>query len=108
MGLKPEDYSEETWDMLTHGVLRREEIGYLKLITIVAAIISAGKIAAGAETGESLKEALKDLRSALFPEIKEGLLAKAAKNVKILEEEFKKGPLKVKAREYSTTRRKKR
>ena len=107
-GLVPANYSEDTWELMIHGTSRREEVEYLKLLTIVSAIISAGRMAAGAEAGDSLSQAFQNLRGALFPEIKAGLLAKAEKNVKILEDEFKKGPLKVKAREYSTTRRKKR
>ena len=77
-------------------------------MVIVSAIITAGRMAAGAEAGDSLSSAFKELRGALFPEIKVNLMAKAEKNVKILEEEYKRGPLKVQSREYSTKKRKKR
>jgi len=93
---------------MTYGMARREEVEYLKLVTIVSAIISAGKIAGGGDPGDSLRNTLKDLRSSLFPEIQAGLIATAEKNVKILEEEYKRGPLKVKAREYAKRKKRQR
>ena len=93
---------------MTYGISRREELEYIKIMAIVSAIVTAGRVAAGADAGDSLQNALKELRSAMFPEIKAGLLEKAEKNLKLLEQEYQKGPMKVKAREYSTKRRRKR
>ena len=87
---------------------RREEVDYLKLTVLVSAIITAGKIASGQDAGDGLRNSLKVLRATLFPEIESDLLEKAMQNEKILEQEFKKGSLKVQALEYGTKRKKKR
>jgi hypothetical protein len=85
---------------MSYGMMRREELDYLKFTVIISAIITAGRIAGGGEAGDSLKNSLQSYRSALFPEIQSDLLAKAKQNEKILEHEFTKGPLKVKPLSY--------
>lgn len=107
-GLVPDDYEPDTWTTLTYGMTRREELDYLRLTVMVTAIITAGRIAAGGEAGDSLKNALQSYRSMIFPEIETDLIDKAKRNEKILEEEFKRGPIKIQALDYGTKRRKKR
>jgi hypothetical protein len=107
-GHNPSTYEPDTWNALTRLMMRREELEFLKLTVIVSAIVHAGKMASGNEAGDGLKKALQTYRSVLFPEIESDLLEKAQQNIKILEEEYKKGPLKVQSLEYSTSRRKKR
>jgi hypothetical protein len=94
--------------VLSYGVMRREELDYLKLTVLVSAILTSGRIAAGADAGDSLRTAMQSYRGALFPEIKSDLLAKAKQNEKILEQEFTKGPLKIKPLDYGTKRKKNR
>lgn len=107
-GHDPNQYHEDKWDLLVYAQDRKEALEYIKITTIISAIISAGRIAAGGDAGDSLKNSLQNLRSILFPEIEIDLKAKASENLKILEKEYKKGPLKVKARDYDTKRKRKR
>jgi hypothetical protein len=85
---------------MSYGMMRREELDYLKLTVVISAILTAGRIAAGGEAGDSLRNSLQGYRAALFPEIQSDLLAKAKQNEKILEQEFTQGPLKVKSLNY--------
>lgn len=106
-GHDPGKYEPDTWAALRGMMMRREESEYLKLTVIVNAIATAGRIAAGGEPGDGLKKALQTYRSILFPEIESDLLEKAQQNERILEDEHKKGPLKVQSLQY-TKRKKKR
>ena len=104
-GNKPSAFSENTWDIMSYGMMRREELRYLELTVLISAILTAGRMAAGADAGDSLRTALQSYRGALFPEIQSDLLAKAKQNEKILEKEFTSGPLKVKPLNYGTRRK---
>lgn len=106
-GMRPADYNDRAWTALKYGMMRREELRYLETHVHVAAVITSGRIAAGADGGDSLRNALKSYKSAMFPEIETDLLAEAAKNEKILEQEVKRGPMKVQALSYETKRKKK-
>jgi hypothetical protein len=94
--------------MMTMGQARREELDYLRMTVLVTAILSAGKVASGQEMGDHLKKSLKTFRSAMFPEIDTDLIAEAKKNEKLLEREFKRGPMQVQSLEYGSKRKKKR
>lgn len=107
-GHDPSNYEPDTWSAMRGLMMRREELDFLKLTVLISAIVHAGKMASGNEAGDSLKKSLQSYRSVLFPEIESDLLEKAQQNIKILEQEYKKGPLKVQSLEYSTSRRKKR
>lgn len=107
-GHDPDSFEPDTWDVMTALMMRREEAEYLKLTVIVSAIIHAGKMAAGGDTGDSLKKSLQAYRSILFPEIESDLLEKAQQNMKILEEEYKKGPLNIQSLKYASRRNKSR
>lgn len=102
------DYTDITWDFMVDGVLRREQLDYLQMSVLVSAVMSAGRMASGGDPGDSLRNALKLYRTSMFPEIESDLLEKAKQNEKILEEEYKKGSLKVQPLQYSTKRKKKR
>ena len=104
-GHDPSAYQPDTWEMLTALMTRSEEKDYLKLTVMVAAIVHAGKMAAGADAGDGLKKALSSYRSIMFPEMESDLLDKAKQNEKLLEQEFKKGPMAVKALDYGTKRK---
>lgn len=89
------------------AMTRREELEYLQMSVIVSAITTAGKMAGGGDPGDSLRNALRTYRGALFPEIQSDLLEKAKQNERILEDEYRRGPLKVQSLEYATKRKKK-
>ena len=88
------------WDVMSIGMMRREEIRYMELTVLISAVLTAGKLAAGGDPGDSLRNALQTYRGVLFPEIKSDLLAKAKQNEKILEQEFAKGPMKAQSLNY--------
>lgn len=107
-GHDPSSFEPDTWAAMTALMMRREETEYLKLTVLMTAIMQSGKMAAGLEPGDALKKALQMYRGSLFPEIESDLLSKAQQNVKILEEEYRRGPLKIQSLEYGTKRKKKR
>ena len=107
-GHQPSDHNPDTWEIMAYGMTRREELEYLKLTVIVSAIVTAGRMAAGAEAGDGLRNALKSYRSSMFPEIESDLLEKAQQNERILEQEYSRGPMKVQSLEYGSKRKKKR
>lgn len=75
---------------------------------MLAAILTSGRIAAGAEAGNSLKDSLRELNKAMFPEQEDDMIDKARKNLKILQSEYERGPMKVQPLNYSKRGKKKR
>ena len=86
---------------MTGIMMRREESEFLKLTVVVSAIMTAAKGIMTGESGDGLQKALQNYRSSVFPEIQSDLMDKAQQNLKILQEEFNKGPLYVQSLQYS-------
>lgn len=96
-GLAPADFEPQTWVAMRAHAINKEHLEYLKFNTIIAAIIHAGKMAAGAETGKFLSDTLRSYKDALFPELQKETLEKSKRVEKIIKEEASKGPIKFKA-----------
>lgn len=99
-------------ESLTSLALNKEsEIEYLKVVTIVNAIISTGNAIRASITGsdssgsDSMKETLEELRDIMLPHLAENREEKAKQVKERLAEEHQKGPLQIKVMEDNRKRR---
>jgi hypothetical protein len=87
--------------LLTDRLEDRNTIQYLQTRVIVQAIGEAAKIiAAGTGSFDATNKTLKQLHKLLFPDAEDTKERNAEQTKKLLEKEFARGPMKVKALDY--------
>jgi len=108
MGHHPDEHSDFAWEAMIYGMARRETLSHLKFSTQVAAILTAGRMAAGADPGDAYKKTYSHYYDMLFPEQAEDTEEKTRKIATLLKSEYEKGPMTVQSLNYETKRKKKR
>lgn len=85
------------------SIRRRSEIEFLKIMSVINAIISVGNTVAAsmsdsgaAPSSDSLNKTLESLREVLLPHLAEDSKRKAKKYEVLMKEELDRGPLKIK------------
>jgi hypothetical protein len=97
--------SSLTEESLCYHIDKKRLTEFLSLITLITAVTES---ASGKGEYKKTNKLLKSLRSLYFPEVEEKERNTAERARRILEHEFKKGPLKVRALKYDNSKKTKR